>query len=70
MWALEKMGVEEVLVVALHAEDGRVDEIEVGSVLLDDALANAVDGGLTGVGVANDSAFADVGATGFELGFD
>jgi len=57
-------------VVALHAEDGRVDEIEVGSVLLDDALANAVDGGLTGVGVANDSAFADVGATGFELGFD
>jgi hypothetical protein len=68
--ALEEAGVEEVLVVALHAEDGRVDEVEVGSALLDDALANAVDGGLTGVGVADDATLSDVGATGFELGFD
>jgi hypothetical protein len=57
-------------VVALHAEDGRVDEVEVGAVLFKDTLANAVDGGLTGVGVANDAAFADVGATCFELRFD
>ncbi len=56
--------------VALHAEDGRVDQIQLCAVLLEDTLANAVDGGLTGVGIANDSAFADVGATGFELGFD
>ena len=56
--------------VALHAEDGRVDEVEVGAVLLEDAGADAFDGGLAGVGVADDAAFADVGATGFELGLD
>ena len=38
--------------------------------MLEDTGANAVDGGLAGVGVANDAAFADVSAAGFELGFD
>jgi len=57
-------------VVALHAEDGRVDEVEVGAVLLEDAVADALDGGLAGVGVADDATFADVGATGFELWLD
>jgi hypothetical protein len=57
-------------VVALHAEDGRVDEVEVGAVLLEDAVADTLDGGLTGVGVADDATFADVGATGFKLWFD
>ncbi len=56
--------------VALHAEDGRVDEVEVGAVLLEDAVADALDGGLAGVGVADDATFADVGATGFELRLD
>ena len=56
--------------VALHAQDGRVDEVDAGSVLLEDAVANALDGGLTGVGVTDDSALSDVGATGFELRLD
>lgn len=67
---LEKACVEEVLVVSLHAEDGRVDEVDGGAVLLDDAVADAFDGGLTGVGVSDDASFADVGAAGFELRFD
>jgi hypothetical protein len=57
-------------VIALHAEDGRVDEVEVGAVLLEDAVADALDGGLAGVGVADDATFADVGTTGFELRLD
>jgi len=57
-------------VVALHAEDGRVDEVDLCAVLLNDRLAHAFDGGLTSVGVADDAAFADVGATCFELRFD
>ena len=69
-WGLEKTGVEEVLVVPLHAEYGRVDEVDLCAVLLNDTVAHAFDGGLTGVGIADDAAFADVGATCFELGFD
>ena len=42
----------------------------VGAVLLDDAVADAVDGDLAGVGVADDSALADVLAAGFELRLD
>ena len=56
--------------VALHAQDGRVDEVDAGAVLLEDAVANALDGGLAGVGIADDTAFAYVGATGFELRLD
>jgi hypothetical protein len=61
---------EKILVVALHAEDRRVDEVERGAVLLDDRFANAFDGGLASVGVAHDAAFADVGAASFELRLD
>ena len=35
-----------------------------------DAVADALDGGLAGFGVADDAAFADVVAAGFELGLD
>lgn len=56
--------------IALHAEDWRVDEIEVDAVLFKDTLADALDGGLAGVGIADDAAFADVGAACFELRFD
>ncbi len=56
--------------VPLHAEYGRVDEVDLCAVLLNDTLEHAFDGGLTGVGIADDAAFADVGATCFELGFD
>jgi hypothetical protein len=62
--------VEEVLVIALHAEDRRVDEVKVGAVLLEDAGADAFDRGLTGIGVADDATFADVGAASFELWLD
>ena len=56
--------------IALHAEDGRVDEVDAGAALLEDAVADALDGGLAGVGVADDAALADVGTTGFELRLD
>ncbi len=56
--------------VALHAEDGGVDEVEVDAVLLENAVADAFDGSLTGVGVADDATFADVGSASFELRLD
>ena len=56
--------------VAFHAVDGGVDDFDGGAVLFDDAVADALDGGLAGVGVADDAAFADVLAAGFELRFD
>jgi len=65
-----EMCVEEVFVVALHALDGRVDDFDGGALLLEDAVADALDGGLAGVGVADDASFADVFSTGFELGLD
>jgi len=61
---------EEVLVVSLHAEDGGVNEVDGGAVLLDDTVANAFDGGLTRIGVSYDATFTDVGAACFELRFD
>jgi hypothetical protein len=67
---LEEAGVEKVLVVALHAEDGRIDQIKAGAILFDDTLADALDGSLTGVRIADDAAFADVGSACFELRFD
>ena len=67
---VEEACMEEVLVVPLHAEDRRVDEVDGGALLLDDAVADAFDGGLTGVGIADDASFADVGAAGFELRLD
>ena len=62
--------VEEVLVVAFHAEDGGVDEVEMGASELEDAGFDAIDGELAGGGVANDAALADVEAACFELRFD
>ena len=38
--------------------------------LFEDTVADALDGGLTGVGVADDATFADVGAAGLELRLD
>jgi hypothetical protein len=67
---LEDACLEEVLVVALHAEDGRVDKVERGAVLLEDTLAYALYGGLASVRVAHDASFADVGAASFELRLD
>ncbi len=65
-----EQGVEEVLVVALHSVDGRVDHFDAGAVLLEDTFADTIDGGPTGVGVADYASFADVGAAGFELRLD
>jgi hypothetical protein len=63
-------GVDEVLVVAFHASDRRVDDVNGCAALLDDAVADTLDGGLAGFGVAHDAALADVEAAGFELGLD
>ena len=56
--------------VAFHALDGRIDDFDVGAVLVEDAVANALDGGLAGAGVANDASLADVFAASFELRLD
>jgi hypothetical protein len=63
-------GVEEVFVVALHAVDGGVDDLNRGAVLLDDAVSDALDGGLASVRVADDASLADVFAAGLELRLD
>ena len=62
--------VEEVLVVAFHAADRRVDDVDGCAALCDDAVADTLDGGLTSFGVADDAALADVETTGFELWLD
>ena len=56
--------------ITLHPEDGRVDEVERGAVLLEDALSYALDGGLARVRVAHNASFADVGAASFKLRFN
>ena len=56
--------------VAFHAADGGVDDLDGGAALLDDAIADALNGGLARFGVAHDAAFAYVEATGFELRLD
>ena len=66
----EEAGVEEIFVVSLHTLNGGVDNFDVGAVLLKDAVADALDGELAGIGVADDAAFADVLAAGFELRLD
>jgi len=62
--------VEEELAVAFHAEDGRIDEVEGLAAQLVDGGFDAVDGELVGGWVPDDASFADVLATGLELGFD
>jgi hypothetical protein len=61
---------EEELAVAFHTEEGRVDEIEGLAAEIADGGLDAVDGELAGGGVADNAAFADVLAAGFELGLD
>ncbi len=61
---------EEEFAVAFHAEDGGVDEGEGLAAEGPDGVLDAVDGELVGGGVSDDAAFADVLATGFELGLD
>jgi len=63
-------GVEEELLVAFHASDGGGDGFDDLPVEGADAVGDAVDGELVGLGVADDAAFADVAAAGFELGLD
>src|ERR1700761_8661137 len=61
---------EEVLVISLHAVNGRVDDFDGGSALLADTFGNALDGLFASLGVADDPAFRDVFAADFELGLD
>lgn len=65
-----EVGVEEVLVIALHAKDRGVDDLDIGAVLVNDAVADALDGGLASVGVADDASLADVLAACLELRLD
>jgi hypothetical protein len=58
---------EQVFVVTLHTVNWGVDDFDVGAVLLKDAVAYALDGGLASVRVTHDAALADVFAAGFEL---
>lgn len=69
-YRFDEAGVEEVFVIAFHALDGRVDDFDGGAVLLEDAVADTLDGCLTSVGVADDASLADVFAAGFKLGLD
>jgi len=57
-------------VVAFHAADGRVDDVDGCAALFDDAVADTLDGGLAGFRVADDAALADVETAGFELRLD
>jgi len=63
-------GVKEEFFVAFHAGDGGGDGFDDLPVEGADAVGYSVDGELVGLGVANDAAFSDVAAAGFELGFD
>ncbi len=65
-----EIGVEEILVVPFHAKDGGVDDVDGCASLLDNAVSDAVDGGLTGVWVADDASLADVLAASLELRLD
>ena len=63
-------GVEKVLVIPLHAVDGRVDDFDAVAVLFSCTVADPLDSLLAGFGIANDAAFADVFAASFELWLD
>ena len=56
--------------VALHTVDRRVDDFNGGTMLLEDAVADTLNGELASVGIADDTALANVLAAGFELGLD
>jgi hypothetical protein len=63
-------GVEKELAVPFHAEYGGVDEGEGLAAESADGVFDSVHGELVGGGIADDAAFADVLAAGFELGLD
>ncbi len=64
---LEEACVQKILMVAFHTENRGIDKVDAGALLVNDTVAHALDGGLTGVGIADDAAFTDVDATCFKL---
>ena len=56
--------------VALHAADGGVDDVDGCASLFDYAVADAMDGGLASFGIADEASLADVETAGFELRLD
>jgi hypothetical protein len=62
--------VEKVFMVPFHALYGGVDDFDVGAVLFNDAIMDSLNRLFAGFGIADDAAFPDVAAAGFELGFD
>ena len=61
---------EEILVIAFHAKDRRIDDVDLRAAMLDYTAAHAVDRGLASVRIADDAAFADMGSPRLELRFD
>lgn len=68
--ALRPLNVEEEFAIAFCAGDGGFDDFDGRTVELFDAGSDAIDGELVGCGVADNAAFADVFAAGFELRLD
>jgi hypothetical protein len=62
--------VQEVLVVAFHALNGRVDQVQIVAAEGAGGVPDAVDGELAGGGFAHDATFADMLAAGFKLRLD
>ena len=56
--------------VAFHASDGRVDDVDGCAALFDDAVTDTLDGGLASFRVADNATLADVETAGFELWLD
>lgn len=65
-----KYSVKKELAVALGAEDGGFDHISVGAAKDEQRFADFFNGSGLGAGVADDSSFSDVLASGFKLRFD
>jgi hypothetical protein len=57
-------------VVAFHAADGGVDDVDGCASLFDDTVADTLDGGLASFGVADDASLADVETARFKLRLD
>lgn len=62
--------VQQIFMIAFHAADWRIDEIDRGTPKADHAVANAIDSELAGSGLTHDASFADVLAASLELRFD
>jgi hypothetical protein len=68
--SLQESSPEEVFVITFHAVYGRIYDLDIRATLIDDALADALDGLLAGFGITHDSSLTYIVATSFELRLD